>query len=187
MSRQLRKLALWSLAVTVLALPSAWALQRTVDTKVHNHAAAPVIITSSSATLVETYAAPTQVPLPNARIKRSRVRYANRAGLAPSTFILNGKLVCRNQGQQPVEAIAVTVVLLDAFHQPVRPAGQKDDALVRQLVVQLPRRAEQTITWEQPLAAADAEVFEVALIVTRVRFTDGTVWSAPDEEVIDIF
>jgi hypothetical protein len=38
-----------------------------------------------------------------------------------------------------------------------------------------------------PLGPSDADVQQVAVVVTRARFADGTVWSAPGEELIDRF
>ena len=49
----------------------------------------------------------------------------------------------------------------------------------------IPRGASERLTWEQRVDSLD--VYEVAVVVTRVRFADGSVWMAPNEELVDIF
>ncbi len=171
--------------MAVLCCASVWALQRALKSKIHNYPNTPVEVKRSEVTLVETFAAPTQAGGMESGTKKSRIRYANREGLAPSTFVLNGEITCTNKSTQMVEAIALTVVALDAFHQPIQLPGQRQASVVRQVLEQLPRGVSKRITWEQPVASSD--VYEVAVVVTRVRFADGSIWFAPGEELIDIF
>ena len=169
----------------VLVCTSLWALQRALKSKIHNYPNTPVEVKRSEVTLVETFATPTQAGSTESGTKKSRVRYANREGLSPSTFVLNGELYCLNKSSQMVEALALTVVALDAFHQPIQLPGQRQGYVVQQVLEKLPRGASKQIAWEQPVASSD--VYEVAVVVTRVRFADGSVWFAPGEELIDIF
>jgi hypothetical protein len=157
-------------------------MQKPVRAKGHNYDQTPVAIQRASVTLIETFFAPTQLPLGSARVKQTRVRYANRAGLTPSSLVLDGEVVCRNQSRQEIEALELTVVLLDAFHQPIGGVKQ-EPVTVHRVSQRLPARSEQAIAWEQQIESLD--VYEVAVVVTRARFTDGTLWQAPEEELID--
>lgn len=165
---------------------SAWATQKTIKSKVHNYPNAPVVIKQSQVRLSETYTNPSQTTATgSAGTAQSRVRYANRAGLDPSTFVLSGEVLCVNNSSQPVEALALTVVALDAFHQPVQLPGQRDAYAVQQIVVSIPRGTSKSVSWEK--SAGQLNIYEAAVIVTRVRFADGSAWVAPGEELIDIF
>ena len=161
------------------------AAQRPVKTKIHNYANAPVMTKESKVALVETFASPMQAGLQDSTTRLSRIRYANRAGLTPSTFELQGELLCHNKGSQRVEAMAVTIVVLDAFHQPIRSGARGEPMTVQQMVIQLPQRGAKRVVWQLPVSNGD--VYEVAAIVTRVRFEDGSVWMAPNEELVDAF
>jgi len=171
--------------LSALFCTSLWALQRALKSKVHNYPNAPVEVKRSEVTLMETFATPTQTRGLDEGARKSRVRYANREGLSPSSFVLTGAITCMNRSSQMVEALALTIVALDAFHQPVQLPGQRAAYLVQQILEALPRGASKRITWEQPVGSSD--VYEVAVVVTRVRFADGSVWFAPGEELIDIF
>jgi len=180
-----RWVARWAwLTALALCASTATAMQRTVKSKTHNYPGAPVEIRRSNVTLVETFTAPTQFAMPETKAKTTRVRYANRAGLAPSVYVLNGEITCQNVSPQAVEAISVVVVPLDAFHQPVL-TGQPDASAMQQVVQPIPRGTSRQINWEQRVHSTD--VYEVAVVITRVRFADGTIWTAPGEELLDVF
>lgn len=181
--RRWHRLAVGCLA-WALAAQAASALQQRIAARLHNYAEAPVVITQAEVRLVEVFSTPTQPALPGANARPSRIRYANRAGQLLSQYLLEGTARCRNQSSQPVEALGLTIVLLDAFHEKIRSSARSGDA-THQLVVALPRRAEERITWKQQVESPD--VSEVAVVLTRVRFADGTVWQAPKEELVDVF
>jgi hypothetical protein len=166
--------------------PPVWALQRALKTKVHNYPNTPVTAKRPRAELVETFAAPTQIVAPGIKSKTTRVRYANRAGLAPSVFVVSGAVECTNTSAQAVEAMSLTIIALDAFHQAIPMLGQGGQAyLVKQIMDPLPRGSTKPIGWEEQVGSSD--VFEIAVVVTRVRFADGSVWLAPGEELLDLF
>ena len=179
----LQAIAVYLLSAVVCT--SLWALQRPLRSKVHNYADAPVVVKQSKVTLIETFATPTQLRAANTKARTSRVRYANRAGLLPSTYAIKGEVFCQNQASRTVEALALTIVALDAFHQAITPPGRVKSYSIQQVVETLPRRSSRRITWQVP--AGSPEVYEVAVIITGVRFSDGSVWHAPAEEIIDIF
>ena len=85
---------------------------------------------------------------------------------------------------QAVEAISVVVIPMDAFHQPLL-TGQADASAVQQIVMTIPRGVSRPIAWQQRVHSTD--VYEVAVVITRVRFADGTIWAAPNEELLDVF
>jgi hypothetical protein len=169
----------------LLAAGAASALQKTLKSKAHNYAEAPVTLRRPQVTLVETYTSPSQFVVGDAKAKTTRVRYANRAGLSPSVFMLKGEVQCANGAPQPVEAVSLTIVALDAFHQPVDVSGAGGALSVRQVAQPIARGGSARIVWEETVRSPD--VYEVAVIVTRVRFADGTVWTAPAEELLDLF
>ncbi len=160
------------------------ALDRQITCRGHNYAHAPVIITHSSVTLAEVYSTPTETVIPGRTTQGSQVRDANHPDL-PSAYVLRGEAICRNHSSQAVEAVGLTIVTFDAFHQPLHSLAGLDVPVIKQVVVRIPKGAETRIEWEQPIASN--EIYEVAVVVTRVRFADGGVWLAPSEELIDVF
>jgi len=184
---------LWVTAVaflSVLVCASLWSAQRALKSKVRNYPNAPVVLKESKVRIVEVFGTPTQPLTPGAiqgaRVRGSRVRYANRAGLLPSASVLEGEVSCQNQSRQTVEALEVAIVPLDAFHQPIRSQPRATPYTVQQMAASLPSGASQWITFEQlPLSSSD--VYEVAVVITRIRFADGSVWLAPEEELIDVY
>ena len=174
-----------SALLAVAAASPVWALQRTIKTKTHNYPNAPVEIRHSQVTLAQAFSAPTPTGSPATGARHSRVRYANRDGLTASGYLLTGQTTCVNRSTQAVEAFALTVVAFDAFHQPVQLPGQREAFAVQQIVEPLARGGTAQVGWEQPVGSAD--IYEVAVVATRVRFADGSVWFAPGEDLIDIF
>lgn len=171
--------------LSLTACPPAWAFQKTVKSKTFTYPHSPVQATRSRVRFVETFYSPTQVALPGARTQGSRIRYANRAGLSPSSFVLSGEVDCHNVSRRTIEAFALTIIALDAFHQPLRLPGEPGPYAVEQVVTTIVRGASKRVTWERRLPTGN--VFEVAVVITRVRFADGSVWLAPREELLDIF
>ena len=155
--------AMLAAGLTLIDTPLS-AAQRPVKTKIHNYGNAPVLTKESKVALVETFSAPMQAGLQDSTTRLSRIRYANRAGLTPSTFELHGELLCQNKTNQRVEAVALTIVVLDAFHQLIRSAGRGEPMTVQQLVVQVPQRNTKRMVWQLPVANGD--VYEVAAVVT---------------------
>ena len=183
--RRIAAQALMVYGLSAMLAASLWALHKTLKAKAHNYPKTPVEVRRSDVELVETYTAPTQYVTGDAKAKTSRVRYANRAGLTPSIFVLRGETVLANTSAQPVEALSLTIVALDAFHQPLQTGGGEGAAIVQQVTGPIPRGSTTRHTWEEPVASPD--VYEVAVVVTRVRFADGNVWNAPNEELLDVF
>lgn len=170
-----------------LTLPAeVWARQEPVPATAINQEGAPLVVTSLKVTLVETFSTPTQVAAGDANVKRSSVRYANRAGLTPSTFVLRGQLTCENDSQQTIEAVELAIIAFDPFHQPMRFLTQRGLYQEHQETVRIPRRSSTSFEWEYPLGTSK-DLHEVTVVVRRVRFQDGTIWTAPTEEVTDIF
>lgn len=177
-----------AISLLLAGLPLAntlWAMDRSLRATAKNYPDAPVQIARTNAKLVETYTAPTQVALPGGSVRTTRVRYANRAGQAPSVFLLSGEALCHNRAGKAIEAIEVAIVMLDAFHQPLPAANGRLPYLIQQVLKPIAIGGSHHLAWEERVDAVD--VYEVAVVVTRVRFVDGSVWAAPDEELVDIF
>ncbi len=179
----IRRSALVAALLIVSAQP-VWALQRAVRANARNFSGTPVQVKRSQVKLVEAFLSPGQISVPDPG-KARVLRYANRAGLQPSTYVLKGELVCQNTGDRQVEAVKLAIVIFNAFHEPVLVGPERRRYTVQQLVDAIPRNASKRIAWEQPVGTND--VYEVAAVITGVRFSDGSVWIAPDEELVDVF
>ncbi len=171
------------LALLLAPGSAGWALQRTVKAKAVNYPNAPVGLGEVTVRLVEAYSTPTQAGIPDAG--KSRVRYANRAGILPSTFVLRGSVTCVNRAPQAVEALKIAIVVFNAFHEALPLRGERTRHSLEQVVETIPRGGSKQIAWEREVGSED--VFEVAVVVTGVRFADGSLWVAPTEELIDVF
>lgn len=164
----------------VCAGTTSEALQRMLRTQVAKYDDAPVIVRQASVRLVRTYSAPTQYQLPTApegyeiRVKRSRVRYANRADQQIPTYVLEGYVEVENTTREDVEAVQITSVFLNAFRERI---GTDEHSLTRPLEPREIRR----VDWSKTLP--HEETYEVYFVVTAVRFRDGEVWT-PTEELI---
>ncbi len=156
------------------------AAQRFVKSKTHSYPNSPVLLERAKVTLFETFSPPAQFGIPGAA--RSRVRYANQP-LSP-TLMLDGRVVCVNRSTQGIEALKLTIVLFDAFHQSISVPGQ-GASLVKQIVTPLPKNTSKELTWQERMDSTD--IYEVAVVLTAVRFADGSIWLAPDVELIDVF
>ena len=156
------------------------AMPRTVYAKAAKYDEAPVVVRQASVRLVQTYSSPTQYPLATSpdgyevKVKRSRVRYANRADQQAPTYLLEGSVELENETRRPVEAVQVTTVFLNAFRERI---GTDRHVIAKPLESREIRR----LDWSKSLPHED--VFEVYFVVTAVRFADGEVW-APTEELV---
>ena len=168
-------------ALSLLLNVSLLAAQRLVKSKAHSYPKSPVLLEQTKVTLFETFSPPEQFGIPGAA--RSRVRYANRN--LPPTLMLDGRVVCVNRSVQGIEALKLTIVLFDAFHQSISVLGQQGASLVKQIVTSLPKNASKELTWQERVDSTD--IYEVAVVLTGVRFADGSVWLAPNVELVDIF
>ncbi len=183
--RASRRSVLWVMglgALCVLGSPPLWALQRAVKAKPHNYSHTPMTVKQVKATLTEVFGMPAQA---NAEGARTRIRYANQANQTPSTYLLLGEAVCLNGSSQSIEAFKLNIIVLDAFRQPVHLPNQREPYAVKQIIESIPHGSSKSIEWEQAVESED--VYEVAVVVTGVRFADGSVWRAPDEELLDTF
>lgn len=159
---------------------TAQAMQHTVHAKAAKYDEAPVVVREASVQMVQTYSSPTQYPLATApdgyevKVKRSRVRYANRADQQVPTYLLEGSVELENATRRHVEAVQVTTVFLNAFRERI---GTDRHVIAKPME---PRQI-MRIDWSKSLP--HQEVFEVHFVVTAVRFSDGDVWT-PTEELI---
>jgi len=164
----------------VMVSEQAAGLQRSVRTQIANHDEAPVSLLKVSAHLVQTYSNPTQFPLAVAqggeevRIHRSRVRPLNRLNQQVPTYLLEGALELRNETHKEITALQITTVFLNAFRERMSMDRQS-------IASSLAPRQTKRLQWTRGLPHQD--VFEIFLVVTAVRFSDGEVW-VPSEELI---
>ena len=162
---------------------SVFALQRKLGSKSLNYPGSPVVITRSDVTLITPSSDPVKVVVSDAKKRKSdEVYYLTRD---EPGYLLKGKVVCRNTSLQTVEAIQLAVVLLDAFHNPAKKIFQLELSSTQRLSTLLPIRSERELGWEQ--AVSSGEISEVAVVVVQAQFANSTVWTAPREELVDIF
>lgn len=173
--------ALWLCGLLVSGL--VWALQRTLESRGLNYPDAPIVISHSEVVLIAPDSTPVKVVFSDRKQRQpDEVYYLTRK--EPGYF-LKGRIICRNTSAHSAEALQLAVVLLDALYNPVQMFAQPELSSARQLTTLLPAGTERTFHWEQKIPTAD--FVAVAVAVTRARLSNGTVWQASNEELIDIF
>lgn len=151
------------------------ALDRSLVVLTANYPEAPVTLERAELRLVETFTGPTQLPpLPDLEIPRSRVRYLNVKNRLPLSYAIEGQVTCRNRTQKVVEAVQLTTIVLNPFRERLRLS-------VVTLRSRVAPRDTESLSWSETFGTKDAE--EVRLAITAVRFSDGTVWTAPDKDL----
>ena len=157
-----------------------WGFQRTVRVRVANYEETPVVVQAASAQLVQTYSHPGQFPLAEVggeevQVKRSRVRYVNKLNQEIPIYVLEGELTLRNHTHKEVAVLQLTTVFLNAFRERIATEQQSVTEVLRPLETRV-------IRWSRSLP--HQEIFELYVIVTRVRFSDGTIWTATEELIL---
>ncbi|MBI2103966.1 MAG: hypothetical protein HYT90_00090 [Candidatus Omnitrophica bacterium] len=165
---------------SVIACQEAFGFERAVRTRIANYEEAPVSLRAASTQLVRTYDNPNQISLAaleggDRQVKRSRVQYINRLNQQAATYLLEGELELRNQTRKDIAALQITTVFLNAFRERIGTERQSLSEPLR------PGQTKQ-VRWSRGLPYQD--VFELYVIVTAVRFSDGTVWSPADELIL---
>ena len=164
----------------VLAHGQVFGVQRTVRTRIANYEGAPVLIRAATTQLVQTYSSPGQFPFATVgddevKVPRSRVRYLNKVNQQIQTYLLEGEVTMENQTAQPIEALQLTTIILNAFRERI--------ATERQSIAEpLPPHRTRQMRWSRNLSHQD--VFELYVVVTRARFGNGTVWTATEELIL---
>lgn len=176
-----RRSASVALLALLLATPSVTALERAVRTRVANYEEAPVLLRSASVKLVQTYSQPGQFPFvsmegSDVKMRRSRVRQLNRLNQQIATYLLEGSLELHNETRRSIETLQLTTVFFNAFRERIRT--DRDT-----VTLTLGPRQHKTVSWSK--GVPHEEVFEMVVVVSAVRFGDGSVWS-PTEELIVI-
>ena len=161
--------------------PLVWAVQRDIKAKCHTFKNAPVQATNPRVRLVEIFATSTSLSDPTSQqVHGTRVRYMNRANQLPSAFVLSGEVTCVNRSPKLIQAIKLTVVPMNAFHEAMR--SSTTDTTGNQVMLSLSPGSSRVVSWEQ--RAPSSDVYQVAVVVTAVTFANDEVWRAPDEELI---
>ena len=170
-----------SLACCMAAATVLWAKEQSLRVRTFNPAHAPVLLKDPQATLIEEFVDPGEEWSPGAR--RSRVNSVNNPRV--SVFTVKGQVECANQSSQTIEAVGLTVVSLDAFHERTQSLWQSASSNSQHTDLALARWGSKTLSWTE--RASSRDLYELAIVVRAVRFADGSVWQAPQEELVDVF
>lgn len=175
-----RRWAAWLCCGLVwLAADAAIAFEREIKSRIANYDEAPVTLRTAQVKLVQTYSDLAQAPFmimdgKDTGLRRSRVRHLNRLNEQIPTYLLQGALELRNETRRSIDMLQLTTVFFNAFRERIRTDR---DAVQIALVP----RQRKTLAWSK--GVPHEEVFEMVVVISAVRFTDGSVWS-PTEELI---
>lgn len=166
----------------LLATEQAFSFQRAVRTRIANYDQAPVTLQAASIQLVQTYTAPGQFPMAalggeEVKVPRRRIKYMNQLNQQLPTYLLEGELTLQNHTRKQIDALQVTLVFLNAFRE--RIATEQQSLTETEPIAPLKTW---TIKWSRNLPHQD--VYELYLVVTGVRFSDETVWTATEELIL---
>lgn len=178
--------AWWAMALLLCLMAGGvvWAGERRIRSRVLRIDHAPVAAKDPQASLIEFMGPPESMVGTTSTRRQSGVRYANRKGIWPSRYALQGKVMCRNMSRQTIEAISLTTILLDPFNRTQRAAATSGQYQLHSVIERFPRGVWKRIEWE--IVDSPAEVYEVVVLVTGVRFENGTVWTVPQSEVAQL-
>lgn len=168
-------------ACCLAAATLLWAGEQSLRVKVFNPAHAPVLLADPHAILIEEFVRPGEEWSPGA--SRSGVNSVNHPLV--SVLTVAGEVSCINKSPQVVEAVGLLVVSLDAFHERTQSLLQSASHTSQHTHLSLARRGSKKLRWTQ--RAGSKDLYELAIVVRAVRFADGSVWQAPQEELVDVF
>lgn len=167
----------------VAALRAVQAVEYKLASKSLNYQGAPVVITQSDVTLIGPSTEPIKVVVSDKKQRApDQVYYLTQD---EAGYRLKGMLICRNESGRTVEALQLAVVQLDAFYNRIQSALKIELSSTQQMATLLPMRTERQFSWERAVSSGEASA--VAVVVTHAQFADSSVWSAPREELVDIF
>ena len=187
-----------AVAVAAVALGlAAWAGEQVLKSSPQNYNEAPVLAKSSSAIYtdqrVASARAPTPVSTPRALVSASsgepgaepRSKFlsssTSRASPISKAYSLQGSVRCWNRSRKNVEALGLLVVPFDADHN-ILQSGRQSIILVEGSI---PSGNQDNLTWQTSVSAMD--VVEVSVAILSIKFSDGSVWEAPNVELVDFF
>ena len=159
-----------------------YAADRVVRATVQNAPDAPVLVESSTIKLTELYARAEGTLISGEGTQWSRANYAGTG--ARSQLFLEGQTIVKNTSDQTVEVLALTIMPLDPFHQPMAQTGGAMYSIY-QVTESIAANATKMITWRTPVSSSN--MFEVVALVTAVRFADGNAWTAPRDYIQGLF
>ena len=176
------------------------AAELSIPAESHNCDGAPIISRSSTARLIEQQGKSTTSTTVTARpVNRTLVSSSEGEGESSSRFVssatvkrtttaaattehrLKGEIKCWNKSAKTADALGVLVVPLDEDANALI-GGRKSMARVDG-----PIRSGQEVALPWELSLKATEVAEVSVVILTIKFADGTIWQAPDVEMVDFF
>ncbi|MBI4598048.1 MAG: hypothetical protein HY737_06585 [Candidatus Omnitrophica bacterium] len=200
-----RRILLWCAASLMAASwTGAWASGRTLKSSTQNYEQVPVVARASTASLIERQTASAEAAArstpPKAAPARALVSTSDTTGQA-SRFVgvatasrsakteqeywLRGDVKCWNKSPKTAEALGLLIVPMDQY-QGALSTSRKN--LVR-LSATIYGGSEQSFRWETVLEDAEAvqKLEQVVVAILTIKFADGSVWEAPDVELVGFF
>lgn len=213
MSRPAWWRALTLLAAGVGLVPALWAMEHSLKASTQNYSTVPVLARSSTAVLVEETVAlgSESGSASSGRSQASRTLVSGGAtgshtlmsgGGQPSpaaststfvssntlptrstgvSYLLKGEVKCWNKSPNGVEAIGVMVLPFDADHNAYSD-GRNNLLRLDGTII---GGAEVTLPWKVPVT--ERTMVEVVVAILTIKFANGTIWKAPDVEIVDFF
>lgn len=152
--------------------------ERRISTRIAGYEGAPVVVRSATGEVIHIYERPDDLVVmaaaKGAAKSPQRVRYINRLNEEVRTVQLHGTLTLKNATNKTAEAIRIQTILFNAFRERV---GSYEEVVQEPLG---PFRIKQ-IEWSRAMPTED--IYELYVVITKIRFSDGDVWS-PTEELV---
>ena len=203
--------AIVSVGVAACVCSALWAGERSIKAEPQNYTSVPLVARSSTAKLIERSASSGSSSSSGAKSGGASASRTLMSGssTAPSgalvsgddsgeasrlvssntittkeaqrEYWLKGDVKCWNKSRKDAVEFGLLVVPFDEYHNSLS-TGRVNVARVKGWIV---GGGEETLGWEMPLNAPKVE--EIAVAILTIKFGDGTIWKAPDVELVDFF
>ena len=194
--RGLSRLILSSVA-PVFFVPLLWAGEQLIKSTPQNYSDVPVLARSATTVLVErrvstpdpsstaSRPAPSRALVSAEHSDQTASRFVAATPAASKTttseHVLKGDVRYWNRSSKTVELLGLLVAPFDSDHNSLTPGRLN----VVRIAKQITGGHEQTIPWELRTPVVNIE--EIVVAVLSVKFSDGTMWEAPNVEMVDFF
>ena len=96
-------------------------------------------------------------------------------------YWLRGEMKCWNKSSKAADGVGLLIVPFDADHKPLS-TGRSNLVRVNSTIN---GGAERALPWQ--VQVKEIAATEVLVAILSIKFSDGTIWSAPNVEAVDFF